>query len=664
MPYDKDKRDRRIPDFEDEPAAGAGNIDHKEAKADSFSGQASEPAAEFVLEENKSLTHISEDRRDSVSFDTDGIGWGPLPGIGEWGAIGEDAAVRPDFETDEPAGVSTEGYVTVERKPVDRTRPREKNNKRSKKLTAVLASIAGAGLVAALLWNYVFRDMWIGSNSDPVSVIPVSIAAGLEAGITPRYSGVVQPEKTIDVKKDAAKEIKEIQVSVGDEVTAGQPLFTYDTAAMEMSLRQAQFDVEMQNSEIEALKAELKDAQDKLSKAKEADKAYHEAQVSAKESDIRMAEYTLKEKQDEVSRLDDSIENAQVVSEFQGTVTEVNLSGQVDQFGQEKPFIRIQESSNLKITGTISEQNIGQIYEGQPMIIQSRLDETMTWDGVVEKIDFENPVSNQNGNMGFYDSSLEGSNQATKYNFFVSLNFYEGLHLGQHVYIEPVTETVEVQEEGLWIPAFYVVREETRDFVWVRNSSEKLEERNVVLGDYDSGGDRFMIVSGLEPEDYIASPSEECRKGVPTILSQENPAVIGGGADMGDFAGDGGEILDGGLYPNGGIGEDGVYSEDDVYGDETYPNDNQYDDAFGGDVFNSDPDTYGDETYQGGFENDTDSSSSDSDEDSDISGESSSGGYRSGGGSDLKKPNGDNAPYYDFEGNLVDMGNDTVPEVS
>ena len=41
--------------------------------------------------------------------------------------------------------------------------------------------------------------------------------------------------------------------------------------------------------------------------------------------------------------------------------------------------------------------------------------------------------------------------------------------------------------------------------VWVANSSDRLEKRPVSLGMYDAGC--YEILSGLAPEDYVASPS-------------------------------------------------------------------------------------------------------------------------------------------------------------
>ena len=53
-------------------------------------------------------------------------------------------------------------------------------------------------------------------------------------------AGVVEPQKTWEIQKNAEREVKEILVEVGSEVEVGTALFIYDTESLEADLQQAQ----------------------------------------------------------------------------------------------------------------------------------------------------------------------------------------------------------------------------------------------------------------------------------------------------------------------------------------------------------------------------------------------------------------------------------------
>ena len=78
------------------------------------------------------------------------------------------------------------------------------------------------------------------------------------------YSGIVEPQKSVDVKFDAEKVIDEILVSDGDSVKKGDKLFTYNIEAIQLQLEQAKLDAERMQNEVNAGKAEIAD----LEKAK------------------------------------------------------------------------------------------------------------------------------------------------------------------------------------------------------------------------------------------------------------------------------------------------------------------------------------------------------------------------------------------------------------
>ena len=114
---------------------------------------------------------------------------------------------------------------------------------------------------------------------------------------------------------------------------------------------------------------------------------------------------------------------------------EVNETPATDANGQPKPFISILSSGEFRVKGTVSELNIGSLYQGQAVTVHSRVDESQVWQGVVDTIETEPTSDQNNGGVVYY--GVDGGQQSSKYNFYVTLSSREGLILGQHVYIQP-----------------------------------------------------------------------------------------------------------------------------------------------------------------------------------------------------------------------------------
>ena len=155
------------------------------------------------------------------------------------------------------------------------------------------------------------------------------------------------------------------------------------------------------------------------------------------------------------------------------------------------------------------------------MRLISRTDDSQTWTGTVTLVDYENPSQGSDYDR-YYGMSSNEMTSSSKYPFYVELDSTEGLILGQHLYLEILTE--EGQTTGPSISAAFVCyNEDGSAYVWAENRG-KLEKRDVVLGEYNSMADTQEITEGLSLEDYIAFPDlTVCQEGAPTI--REAPAA-------------------------------------------------------------------------------------------------------------------------------------------
>lgn len=429
-------------------------------------------------------------------------------------------------------------------------------HKSKKPLWIVLTCLLVLVVAAVCLWFFWLRNLWGAAGAAPVYVESVADIAGLNTGDTPRFSGVVEPQETYTIQKDESKTVAEIYVTEGNQVTPGDALFRYDTQEMQMQLEQSKLDLESISNTLTTLKNQKSDLEAEKKKASKDEQYSYTVQIQAVELQIKTEEYNSDTKQQEINKLQDSLNNAEVYSEVAGTVKEVNSTPSTDASGQQKPFISILSSAEFRIKGTISELNIGSLYQGQAVTVHSRVDDTAVWSGVVDTIETE-PAQDNNNNMMYY-SGMESGQQSSKYNFYVTLSDPQGLILGQHVYIQPDLG-MDAMPSGLWLPAFYIAHDEDGSYVWAQSEKNTLEKRTVILGDYDSSNDRYEIQSGVTEKDYIAYPQDDLQEGTPTTsditqVPVEDPTVDDGMSDSGTI--DGG-VVDGGTV-DGGMVDDGM----------------------------------------------------------------------------------------------------------
>lgn len=446
-----------------------------------------------------------------------------------------------------------------------------------KPLIIALASVAALLLVAAGVWFFWLKDYLSAAGAPPVYVNPISSIVGLNTGASPKYSGVVEPQETYEIKRDESKTVAEVLVKEGDEVHVGDLLFRYDNADLEINLRQANIALEGYANQIATLKKNITDLEAEKKKADQDEQYAYTVEIQDKQLQVEQLEYESTLKKDEITKLQESIANVEVHSEVEGTVKEVNLNPGTDSSGRPSPFISVLSTGDFRVKGTVSELNISSLTEGQAVTVHSRVSSEMTWQGVVDSIDRE-PAANDNMS-GVYWSGMDSGESSSKYNFYVVLDNPEGLILGQHVYIELFQEDSS-QKSGLWLPAVYVDHDEHGSFVWAKNDKDKLEKRSIILGEYDSDNDMYEIKSGATLADSIAYPSDTLRPGMPTTMDAAYQDAYMNGGSSGSFSGEPGMMdpamdpainngLDGDIYSGASDNsyyEDGNYGEDGVYG--------------------------------------------------------------------------------------------------
>lgn len=382
--------------------------------------------------------------------------------------------------------------------------------KKQKIITAVCVT-ACVGCVAA----GIFFARRKNGNADEMAYVMSVSSMNQMAGIQ-RLAGVVESQKTLDIQKDAERDIKEILVKAGDEVDVGTALFVYDTASLETDIQQAQLDMERADNSMANLKAQIAQLQKEKKKASQDEQLSYTTQIQTAEMDLKKSEYERKAKEVEMNRLKNKVENSTVTSEMKGVVKAINQnSGETSYDGSTQAFMTILATGEYRVKGKVNEQNASQVMEGARAIIRSRVDENQTWKGTYTAVDTKNP-NNSNSNMMYGMSSDDAAQTtSTSYPFYVELDSSEGLLLGQHVYIEQ-DNGMEEREEGIWLDEAFLVDLEEKPYVWVETGKGDLEKRTVVLGSYDENMMQYKIEDGLESSDYVAYPQEFLKEGMKT----------------------------------------------------------------------------------------------------------------------------------------------------
>ncbi len=400
-----------------------------------------------------------------------------------------------------------------------------------KKKAIVIAVCVVIAVGAAFFgWQYLSGSTDDGTGVFVQPVVDLNMAS---APSVSRFAGVVESQESMDIDPQGGKKVAELLVKEGDTVVEGQDLFRYDTDAIRLDIQQTELDIEMSQQTIAGIREDI-EALSHTALGDTPESQMAAAQIREMEVNIAKEEYAQKQKKNELTRLQESLKDDTVKAPIAGTVRSVNedvANGNEESFdmnGGEQHYIVLTASGGFRIKGSVSEQYIMDLYEGQSMVVHSRVNDD-TWTGTIARIDTSQPEQNNNGY--YYDDG----NGASKYAFYVELDSTEGLMMGQHITLEPSYAGSEAMQEGLWLSSgWFTIAEDGTATVWMQGSGNRLMQQAVTLGKYSEEYDCYQVESGLTEDDLIAWPGEECVSGAKTTTTYPTEPDLP--ADDGMFA--------------------------------------------------------------------------------------------------------------------------------
>ena len=351
-----------------------------------------------------------------------------------------------------------------------------------------------------------------GSKDKAVYVQQVSSLTGISS--QDRFTGLVVSENLTEIKKDSDKEVAELLVKEGQDVQEGDPLFSYDTDQLQLNADKLDLEREQLSASISDYDTQIGELERERDKVSANKKLQYTIQIQSAQVSQKEAELNLKTKEAELEKAKQLLENATITAPVAGRIQSINESG-TDRNGNPAAYITIQEVGSYRVKGTIGELQRGSIIEGTRIKITSRTDPSAAWTGTVKLVDYENPSQGSDTDR-YYGMSTDSMSASSKYPFYVELDSTDGLILGQHVYLEMLTEG-DGTSSGLPLSsAFICFEDDGSAYVWAEKKG-KLEKRGITLGEHDEATDTYDVLDGLTLEDYIAFPDEQlCHNGAPT----------------------------------------------------------------------------------------------------------------------------------------------------
>lgn len=399
-----------------------------------------------------------------------------------------------------------------------------------KGIIGVLLLLAAAGVGAGTYYKMVYEPQ-NGSifearteSGRAVSVDSVAVIVGIPNadGIIQHYAGVVEAQQEWSAKADGEKKIAKTYVKEGDMVEIGDDLFAYDTSVDEYAIEKNEISLDRLANDSDSRKAKIEQLEKQIKAASdEEEKLSLQTQILLEENQIKQNNYDAKTTAAEIEKLKEAVKSSTVKSEIEGIVKSVGKKSSSSMNDEDEGYITIMAVGDFRVKGYANEQNINLITEGMPMVAYSRVDPDDKWTGSITEIKRE---GEKNSSKDPFYNAGDTSTASSEYPFYISLDYTDGLFLGQHVYIEEDLGQNN-ESDGLWIhDCYFDCDDDGRMFVWAEGSNGKIEKRFIETGDFDEELSRYEVVSGIADEDYIAVPGQEIMEGQPVVHTEYSDA--------------------------------------------------------------------------------------------------------------------------------------------
>ena len=237
--------------------------------------------------------------------------------------------------------------------------------------------------------------------------------------------------------------------------------------------------------------------------------------LTAKQLELSRLETQKRQAKLDLAKLQNQLNNATVTSIVNGVVTDMQTLD--ENTNTSEPFMTINSTEGLYLTGTINELDLGTLTVGQTISAMS-WNTGSSFDATIKEV---SPYPTANADT--YGKNPNSSNYP-----FIALidNPPEGLMENENVeittgnnsgYTDPA-----MTGENIYLSKAYILTEDNgQSCVYVAGSDGRLERRTVVTGKV-LGGYMEITNDAVTAEDYVAFPyGKDVREGVKTKINEE-----------------------------------------------------------------------------------------------------------------------------------------------
>lgn len=305
---------------------------------------------------------------------------------------------------------------------------------KSKLIKAIIACVVVAviGVGGYYGYNTFFTKKTVAAS---VQYLNTSVRK-MNLQVTVQGTGTAYAATTKDVSPNNNGNLKDLNLKVGDAVTAGQKLFTSDSDDLRKNVTTAKNNLTKQNLTLTS----------------------DESAEKVDDNKVAMDKLSVSDATAQLADANTQLSKMTVTSPIGGTITAINNSNG-DSVQSGKSVLTVVDMNSIKVKVSVDELDIGKIKTGQKATIKFDALKDKSFEGAVETIAQTGTTSN---NVTTYDVVVAVSNPA-------------GIKLGMNA---NVTIAVESKENALVIPAEALVENNGQKFVRVEATSATTNSTN------------------------------------------------------------------------------------------------------------------------------------------------------------------------------------------
>lgn len=277
--------------------------------------------------------------------------------------------------------------------------------------------------VVAVGGYYGYKHFFGSKTTASTSQYITTTARKMNLQVNIQGTGTVYAGTSKDITSNNSGTLKDLNLKVGDTVTAGTKLFTVDSNDLRQNVTKAQNNLQKQQLTVANAKNDTETAIDNLS---------------------------VNDAQNQVNSANDAVNKMTVTSPINGVITAENNSND-ESVQSGKTILSIVDPTSLKIKVSVDELNISKVKVGQKTEIKFDALKDKTYEGSVESVAAVGTTSNN----------------VTTYDVVVSITNPTDIKIGMNANVNILVDS---KDNALTIPVEALVDRNGKKFVMVPNS--------------------------------------------------------------------------------------------------------------------------------------------------------------------------------------------------